>query len=359
MRQRLVGVEEEFLLVDPATGQAVAGFDTLHDALGADVELVDKELKREQAEIASAPFRDLAELRADLRRRRDALKAAAGSRSMALAAAATSPVAGPARATRGERYAKMADRYQLVEGLQLTCGMHVHVAISSRAEGVTVLDRIRPWLAVLTALSANSPYWQGLDTGYASYRSILWGQWPTAGPTGTFDDPAGYDAVVNDLLASGAILDEGMIYFDARLSRHYPTVEIRVADVCTDVDTAAALAAICRGLVDAAAEESERSRDAEPARTELLRVAGWTAARFGLTGDLVDVADRRSAPASAVVDRLLGQLRARLRRNGDADRVDAAIALLLAEGTGSQRQRSQLAASGSLAGVVGDIVART
>ena len=106
---------------------------------------------------------------------------------------------------------------------QLSCGMHVHVGLESRAEGVAVLDRIRPWLSVLMALSANSPFAHGVDTGYASYRTVLWGQWPTATVTEAFGDEAGYDRVIAELIASEAALDDGMIYFEARLSASYPT----------------------------------------------------------------------------------------------------------------------------------------
>ena len=111
-----------------------------------------------------------------------------------------------------------------------------------------MIDRIAAWLPLLLALSSNSPFWQGHDTGYASFRTVIWGLWPTAGPSGPFGDAAGYDAAVADLVRSGAALDVGMVYFDARLSASYPTVEIRVADVCTDVRDAVLLAALSRAL---------------------------------------------------------------------------------------------------------------
>lgn len=105
---------------------------------------------------------------------------------------------------------------------------------------MAVLDRIRPWLP--PALSANSPFWQGQDSGYASYRSRVWGRRPSAAPVEPFGSAARYHALVRTMVATGALRDEGMIYSDARLSRTYPTVEIRIADVCLDASTTGLLA---------------------------------------------------------------------------------------------------------------------
>ena len=172
---------------------------------------------------------------------------------MHVVAVATSPFKVRPTATENERYARMIEMFGIIARQQLTCGQHIHVSINSPDEGVAALDRIRGWLPLLTAISANSPYWQGQDTGYASYRSIAWGQWPTAGPTETFGNVTGYHQAIKGLLETGAAMDDGMIYFDARLSASYPTLEIRVPDVCTDVGDSALIAALARGLVDTAA----------------------------------------------------------------------------------------------------------
>jgi carboxylate-amine ligase len=315
---RTVGVEEEFLVVDQVSARPVPRIDELRElAREREADAPAHELKLEQAETTSAPFTDLAALRADLRRRRAALAATAAEQHLGIAALGTSPLPVDPTSTPEDRYLRMTERFGLLARQQLTCGMHAHVSVSSRDEGVAVIDRLRPWLAVLTALSANSPYWQGEDTGYASYRTVIWGQWPTAGPTGTFGDATGYDKAVGELLRSGTILDEGMIYFDARLSRHYPTVEIRVADVCTDIDDALLIAALARGLVDAAASAARDGTPAPPVRTELLRLAAWQAARSGVSAGLVELPAGRPAEAPAVIDHLLDHVRASLRRHGD------------------------------------------
>jgi len=137
---------------------------------------------------------------------------------------------------------RILERFGPIASEQLTNGQHVHVEISSREEGVGVLDRIGPWLPVLRAISANSPFWRGHDTGHASYRSLVWARWPSAGPAPLFGSPEAYDAAVAAMVATGTVLDEGMVYYDARLAASYPTVEVRVADVAGEVEEAVVVA---------------------------------------------------------------------------------------------------------------------
>ncbi len=364
MATRTVGVEEELMLVDPRRGTPASAADAVQEAaahwFGAEGDqLVEHEFKMEQTEIASAPTTDIAALREELMTIRRRVAAAAGSTGVRVVAMATTPFQVNPTLTENERYARMADTFGIIAAQQLTCGQHIHVSIDSAQEGVAVLDRIRVWLPLLVALSANSPYWQGEDTGYASYRSIAWGQWPTAGPTETFGSVEGYHRAVDDLLATGAALDVGMIYFDARLSVTYPTVEIRVPDVCTDVADSALMAALARALVDTAAQEWRHGRPADPVRIEVLRGAVWRAARFGVGGDLLDHRSRRLVPAWAMIDALVQHVLAALRANGDVDVVLAGIDRLRRCGTGADRQRAAFGRRGRLVDVVQDAARRT
>jgi carboxylate-amine ligase len=360
MTRRRVGIEEELLLVHPKDGTPQPGFAKVRaEAMSRRETPAEHELKQEQAEIASAPFKNLNHVRVDLRQRRDQLQSAAAAHELAVAASATSPMQVSSTLTPDVRYQLMEGRFGLLGRQQLTCGMHVHVSIDSPDEGVAVIDRIRPWLPVVIAMSANSPFWQGVETGYASFRTIIWGQWPTAGPTELFGGLSEYHGLVADLVASGTILDEAMIYFDARLSRKYPTVEIRVADVCTDLNDGVAIGAVCRALVDTVAQQALDGYAAPAIRSELLRIASWGAARFGLTAELVDTLDRRPVPAADLLDRLVDVTRDALVLNGDLAMVEHAVSRMLTRGTGAERQRSTFAANGDLTGVVLDVVGRT
>jgi carboxylate-amine ligase len=257
------------------------------------------------------------------------------------------------------RYQRMLDRFGLLAREQLTCGQHVHVSVESRTEGVAVLDRIAAWLPMLVAISANSPFWQGHDTGYCSYRTIVWGRWPTAGPTGGFGDEAGYDAAIADLLESGAALDDGMIYFDARLSARYPTVEIRVADVCCDVQDAVLIAILSRALVETAATEWRNGEPALDLRSNLSKAANWQAARYGLGGSLFDPLSRRAVPAFELLDELVDRLEPALRLAGDMELAGAGVDRLRHNAVGAAAQREVFNGSNSLHDVVVDAVRRT
>jgi carboxylate-amine ligase len=242
---------------------------------------------------------------------------------------------------------------------QLTCGCHVHVAVDSPEEAVAALDRIRPWLACLTAISANSPFWEGQDTGYASWRSQMWQRWPSAGPTELFGSASAYEELAADLVRSGVLLDRKMLYYDARLSDHLPTLEIRVADVCGTVDVAVLVAALVRGLVLTALREWADGVPPLPVRTELLHAAQWRASRSGVRGELVEVFERRAVPAGTVLDRLVDHVGPALKFTGDAELVRSGVDAVLRNGTAADHQRAVFADRHDLVDVVRDAIRRT
>lgn len=359
MAARSVGVEEELLLVDPDSGQALAqSAAVLRRVPDSDGVALASELTRQQIETNTRPCDSLEGLASELRRGRRAAADAADSRGAAVVAVATSPLPADASITSSPRYQRMVDQFGLTAEEQLTCGCHVHVRIESDAEGVAVLDRIRGWLPCLLALSANSPFWQGQDTGYASFRSQVWGRWPSAGPTELFGSPEIYHATTQAMVESKTLLDLGMVYFDARLSREHPTVEVRVADVCLLADDAVLLAALSRALVETAARSWQADEPPAPIRTELLRLAGWRAARSGLGGDLIAVTGR-PAPAPQVLRALLEHVQPVLAEYGDLEIVEDLVAAVLDRGTGATAQRRIYCRSGQLTDVVGHAVKAT
>ena len=349
---RKVGVEEEFLLVRKASEALAPLGDEAVAAAERDSEgQFEHELKREQVELGSQAHESLTDLADDLRGLRTALAEGAERAGTRLAALATSPLQQHNTVTPDERYETMTALYGVVGRNLLTCGMHVHVDIASPDEGVHVLDRLRPMLPLLRALSANSPYAAGQDTGFASYRTVLWGQWPSAGVTDPFGDLAGYEASKAALIRSGAALDDGMIYFDARLSTRYPTVEIRVADVCPSVDDAVTLAGLARAMVNAAAEAGP----VPAVRTELLRAAHWRAARWGMDGELLDPGTGELVAAWDLLARTCDAI----SLGDDEAAVTKGLADLRDRGTGSRLQRDAYARRRVWSDVVDAVVART
>jgi carboxylate-amine ligase len=353
---RQVGVEEEMFLVDPATRQLVPASGRATSDAGD----VEQELFLEQLEIQSSPHRDLDALAADLRDARRGAAAAADSAGARLAVMATPVLPGAeGEVTPKARYHRMMQRYGEVGRRALACGMHVHVDVADDEEAVAVVDGLRPWLPLVLAMSAGSPFDLGVDTGYASWRAQVWESWPSAGAVEPFGDAAGYRRAVAALIESGAAIDEGMIYLDARPARSFPTVEVRVADVCTDLRDTVLVAAVVRALVDTCADAWHAGRTPQPWRVDLLQAARWRARRDGLTGALLDPLTGRPAPAAEVLATLQRTIVPALARAGDQDLVGEGIARLLRDGNGARRQRAAAGDDLDLVAVVDDVLRRT
>jgi carboxylate-amine ligase len=358
---RTFGVEEELLIVDPENGEPLALADALLSGrrMAADdapddprvLENEDRtvfdddemglsaELKLEQIETQTRPCLEYGVLLDQIRAGRALADTAAGKNKARVAALATSPLGLSSHTTPDPRYARMLERFGLTAQEQLTCGFHVHTSIESQDEGVAVLDRIRDKLAVLTALSANSPFWNGMQTGFESYRTQAWNRWPTAGPAAIYGTFAAYRRVVTRLLDTGVMLDEGMLYFDARLSRNHPTVEVRVADVCLRAEDAALIAVLVRALVETASREWHEGVDPAPVPTVLLRMASWQASSGGLSGELLDFGTFRPTRAPNVVRSLVDYLAPVLQEQGELAVARQGVEDIIARGTGAAEQR--------------------
>lgn len=353
-------MEEELLLVD-ARGVAVpVAPSLLADAPPMDeTPSVSPEFQQEMIETQTRPLLTTSELLLDIiagRELADRLAQRHGARAIAVG---MSPMRLRPHVTDDPRYAKMIERYGLTARGTLVCGYHVHVGIDSREEGVAVLDRIRTWLPVLLALSANSPYFGGADTGHASYRFVAWHQWQSAGPTDVFGSVEAYDRFERFLVDTGVILDTGMLYLDARVSHKQPTVEVRVADVCLDARDAAVLAALVRALVDTAYAEWRAGVAPAAVPSAALRLAEWQAALTGVAGSLPHPVTWREVPATEAVEALLAHTSAALEANGDLALVRRGIARIHATGGGAGRQRAAHARRGRMRDVVALAVSAT
>jgi len=360
---RSFGVEEELLLVEEQTGQAVAVARALLADLESSVDTssgeLTAELQQEMVEAVTEPRESREQLLADIvanRSHADRAARAVGARAVAVA---TSPLLVHPHIMADSRYARIRDRFGVTARTSLTCGLHVHVTIENREEGVAVLDRVRAWLPLLIAITANSPFAAGEDTGFVSYRSRAWSQWPTTGPSDLFHTAEAYDAYCESLLATGVLLDAGMFYFDARLSRHHPTIEIRVSDVCLEPSTTATVAAICRALVETAVSDWRAGIPPAPVPSALIRLASLRASQTGLAEQLLHPIDAMPIPARAAVDLLLDHTAAQLEAAGDAAAVRAELDRLFAVGTGAQLQRASFSRTESLRQVVLDAIALT
>lgn len=365
---RTVGVEEELLLIDPETRQIGSRSPQVlkefrehgagREPAVADDD-VDRELFRHQVEIRTEPATDLADVHAQLVAARRHAGEAASAAGLEIAASGIAPYGTlPLQVSDDDRYRRMLTTYGRIATYGGTCGMHVHVAVGSDEEGVAVIDRLAAWLPVLVAVTANSPFHEGEDTGYASWRSESWSRWPSAGVTEQFGSVEGYREASRFLLSSGAALDEGMLYLAARLSPGNPTVEVRVCDVCTVPEDAVLVAALVRGLVETAAREAAAGSAAASWRAEALRACHWRAARHGLSDRLVHPLSRELAPAREVLEALAGHVADALGEAGDASLVEEGVDRVMAQ-NGATLQRTAYESTGEVRGVVDDLIART
>jgi glutamate---cysteine ligase / carboxylate-amine ligase len=341
-----VGVEEEFLLVDPDTGEPVAkNTDVAQHAAEHGVEL-QMELTSCQVETATGVHDDRDKLADEIiRMRRTTAEAAeaAGARLLAVALPPTVPHEFPI--TDKPRYRRIADEFGMIAHEQGISGCHVHVAVPDRDAAVRACTRLRPWLPFLLALSANSAIYRNSDTGYASWRSILWARWPSAGPPPHLESAAHYDATVAEMLDAGAILDDGMVYWDARPSAKFPTVEIRVADVPSTAAETVLLATLIRAAVMTALQRPELD---QPMTDHALRAAYWRCARDGLEG-------RMPPLLTAFVE----ELRPALEAVGDYEYATEEVQRILRDGNGAMRQRRAWRQRGEIGDVLAEAAAAT
>lgn len=334
-----LGVEEEFLLVDADGRLSRQGPDVADSTEAPDGEL-QQELNRCQVESATGICGTAEELVAQLGKLREQLAATAAGRGLRLIPSGTSLLAeeGSPEITPNPRYHKAAAEFGATAHLGTTCGCHVHVAIPDRETGVRLSNHLRPWLPLLLTLTANSPFDDGRDTGYCSWRHQQWSRWPSAGPPPAFDSLDHYETTIATMLRSGAMMDRAMLYWDVRLSDNQPTLEFRVSDVAGRVEEAALLAIVIRGLAQVTLDRLGEPAPALP--SEILRANLWRAARDGPSGRTLHPVTQQLSPVDEQWTDLVELISPALRNEpGDEDFVQHGFAALRETGGGAHRQR--------------------
>jgi glutamate---cysteine ligase / carboxylate-amine ligase len=349
-----VGVEEEYLLIDPVSrtpapvAQRVLDRARATGALPAYAEL-HPELVATQIEAATGVCttteglgKELETLRALLGR----MAVEEGARLVSVGNPVLCDEAPPVMP--GERFAHIAEMYAESVRTYQTCGCHVHVGTLELETAVHVVNHLRPWLPTLLALSANSAFDRGLDTSYDSWRIILQSQFPGAGIPPYFRSVAHYESELQRLIEGRILVDADMTFWLARPSRRFPTVEIRVADACARVTDTILQAALTRALVRRAIVDVEAGREAAEFSDQAAAAALWNAARHGLRGQAVDPLHGGWIPAAELLQRLLRHVRQELDEGGDLPLVQRLVTRTRLAGTGAARQR-ELAPSGPAA----------
>ncbi len=239
------------------------------------------------------------------------------------------------------------------------CAVHVHVELPDREIAVLVANHLRLWLPLLVALSANSPFCRGRDTGYADWRAVIRGRFPCLGPPPYTESWRDYEQVAEAITAAGAMLGPNLPLWDIRPNLRLPTIEIRCMDVVASVDDTVALAMLVRALVVTAQMRVQAGDRGPRVSSELLRAAYWRAARDGWSGYGVDFTTGKVGPTAELTDRLVGEIRPALEEHSDMPVVTEFLRRLTLRGTGADCQRAAAARSRELAGAVDYLVAVT
>ncbi|GAA4983425.1 carboxylate-amine ligase [Actinopolymorpha pittospori] len=357
------GIEEEFLLVDPASRlPAPRAQEVLTRAASSDRlpqgALLQLELLPTQLEAASGVCRSLTEAAHHIRTTRAVLCDAAAPDGLRLVSVGYPVLSRDERfAPSAPRFARIAELYGEVARTYQSCGCHVHVGMPDRETAVMVMNHLRPWLPTLLAISVNSPFDNGRDTAYHSWRTIRQAQFPGAGIPPCFRSVREYDTLVRRLVECGHLVDTNMTFWLARPSGRFATLEVRAADAAGTVDDAILQAGLTRALVRTIHVDILAGRPVPEFPDQLAAAAVWSAARYGLEGPGVDPAHGGLVPATDLLRRLLRYVRDALEEAGDLGLVHELVALLRRHGTGAARQRGT-ATAGPQA-VVDMLVAQT
>ncbi|MGG8409489.1 carboxylate-amine ligase [Streptomyces sp. 12297] len=357
-----VGAEEELLLVDPVSRAVSAQADAVvAEAAGELGARVGPELTRYQVEVRTEPHTSLAEFAEQVRSTRQAVVRAAARHGLRVISSG-SPILGqvfPPPLTAGPRYTLSAETFGALDDEQCACACHIHVGVPDLATALQISNRLRPWLPALIALTGNSPFWAGRDTGYASWRTTTWGRWPVAGPPPFFESPSHFEDLVAGFIATGSVMDRGGLYWDIRPSHHVPTLEFRVADAMATPGETVLLAGLIRAMAASALQATTAGDPVLRPGPEVLRAACWRAARDGLAGQSIDLATGLLSPAVDQVDRLLSWVQPALHGHGDTEVVNTLWARLRLAGNGAERQRAAYRRRFRLTDVVDHLISTT
>jgi len=338
-----LGVEEEYMLLDPETFDLVQHIDTVLAAVvGGEFEArINPELMQSVIEITTPVCRTAADIERELTQLRSYVIGVAAEKGLRVGSAGTHPFSlfERQRITAKDRYRSLVDQMQYVARRELIFGMHVHVAVDGAEKAVQVVNGLLAHLGQLLALSASSPFWRGEPTGLASSRQMVFAAFPRSGPPPRFRDYNDYAEVVGQLERTGCIADYTHIWWDIRLHPRLGTVEIRVCDAVTRLEDAVSIAAFCQSLVKHYSETYDRGDEIPSYHRILTTENKWLAARYGLEAPVMDLATgrRNRVPVAQLVRRTLRDLEPHARELG-CERELEGIRDILARGNGADRQ---------------------
>jgi len=338
-----LGVEEEYMLLDPESFDLVQHIEMVLDAIQGDelASRINAELMQSVLEIATPVCQTAGDVMRELQTLRAYVRDVARDQGLRVGSAGTHPFSlfERQRITAKDRYHALIDQLQYVARRELIFGMHIHVAVDDPDKAIQIVNGLLPHLAPLLALSASSPFWRGEPTGLASSRQIVFSAFPRSGPPPRFRDYEDYALVVGQLERTGCIADYTHIWWDIRPHPKWGTIEVRICDAVTRLEDAVAIAAYCQALVKQLSERYDAGEEIPSYHRILTSENKWLAARYGLDAPVMDLAtgSRIRSPIAKLVRRTLRDLEPHARELGSERELEG-IAALIGRGNSAERQ---------------------
>lgn len=336
------GVEEEFFLSQADTGAIATRMPQafLHEVRRRLGDRASNELLQSQIELVTAVCADVAALERAVVGNRRVVAEIAKRYDLALVAAGTHPLAEwrEQNLTQKPRYRQLVSDFQIIGRRNLLCGLHVHVAPPPDQDRVDVMNRILAYTPIFLALSCSSPFWNRQGTGLMSYRQAAYDEWPRTGIPEFFAGEADYDAFVRQLMQAGVIDNASYLWWAVRVSATYPTIELRIADACTDVHDALCIANLFRCLVRAAVRNPSLGRARMSTTRLLIEENRWQAKRHGIAAQFIDeFGSGERLPFAERLEQLLALIAEDVTHFGCEDAV-AQARRILERGTSADQQ---------------------
>ena len=356
-----LGIEEEFQIIDPSSGELRSHVQQiLADGKMVLHEHVKPEMHQSVVELGTEICRDARVARQQVVELRSELAGLAARHKLLIASAGTHPFSHwmDQLINPDERYQTIVNDMQQIARVNLIFGLHVHVCIPDREEGIDIMNQARYFLPHLDALSVNSPFWWGQNTGLKTYRQMLFERFPRTGIPDAFESLSEYEDYLKLMVSTNCIDNAKKIWWDIRLHPFFDTIEFRICDAQSRVDDTIALAALMQAIVLKLHKLRDQNVTFRNYPRRLIDENRWRAARYGLDGKLIDFGRKCEVPERQLLHEMLDFLEDEIAELGN-EREMAHIERIIREGTGADRQLEVWKQTGDLRAVVNQIVAET
>jgi carboxylate-amine ligase len=350
-----IGIEEEYQTIDPETFDLRSHIQTELMAKGKRVlaEKVKAEMHQSVVEVGTGVCKDMAEARTDMVNLRRQMLQLAAENGLLLVAGATHPFADwrAQDISPDERYLQVVEDMQLVARANLIFGLHVHIGIEDRETAIHLMNQVRYFLPHLLAISTNSPFWLGMNTGLKSYRTKVFDKFPRTNIPDTFASWADYEAFVNLLIRTNCIDNAKKIWWDVRPHPFFPTIEVRICDLPMRVDETLAIAALIQATIYKLWQLHAKNQAWRSFSRALIMENKWRASRYGIDGSLIDFGREIEAPERQLFEEYLAFVDDAADALGSRREIDG-IRWIMKHGTGADRQLAAYEKSNDLRQVV-------